>query len=67
MAALSHLWHLDHAKRIHHIVLTAPSEAMPANTRRGEHHGAAGVLLVVVNLMMLARAVTDGIGLLRHR
>ena len=67
MATLGHLWHLDHAERVHHIVLAAPGEAVPANARRSEHHGAARVLLVVVNLMVLARTVTDGVGLLRHR
>ena len=67
MTTLGHLWHLDHAERVHHIVLATPGEAVPANTRRSEHHGAAHVLLVVVNLMMLARTVTGGVGLLRHR
>ena len=40
---------------------------MPANTRRSKHHGAACMLLVVVNLMVLARAVTHDVRLLRHR
>ena len=57
MAALSHLRHLNHTQRVHHIVLGATSEAMPTDPLGSMHHGATGMMPITILLLMVYRMV----------